>query len=150
MPQVGASLSNPSIDPSEAVPMGPAFEQAALVTRFLNQTEEEIRSRLAKARLFDRIFLLHRDWMTRITMLELLLALFWGAVGGFDVVGFQPQVVAYAAGSALHLSNTEIYSSVTLHGIRELFGFSQQIEMAIFGLLAMNALAIFAQYKWTP
>jgi heme bearing subunit I of the terminal oxidase len=149
MPQVGASLSNPSIDPSEAVPMGPAFEQAALVTRFLNQTEEEIRSRLAKARLFDRIFLLHRDWMTRITMLELLLALFWGAVGGFDVVGFQTQVVAYATGSALHLSNTEIYSSVTLHGIRELFGFSQQIEMAIFGLLAMNALGIVPRYKWT-
>jgi heme/copper-type cytochrome/quinol oxidase subunit 1 len=149
MPPVEAPPPDPSVDRSEAVPMGPAFEKAPLVTRFLNQTEEEIRSRLAKARLFDRIFLLHRDWMTRITMLELILALFWGAVGGFDVVGFQTQVVAYATGSALHLSNVEIYSSVTLHGVRELFGFTQQIEMAIFGLLAINALGIVPRYKWT-
>jgi terminal oxidase heme-binding subunit I len=126
----------------------PVFKDPSSLVQFLDQTEETIRARLARLRLFERVFLLERDWITRITMLMLLLSLFWGAVGGFDVLGFQTQVVAYSTGSALHLSNEEIYSSVTLHGIREFFGFVQQIEMAIFGLLALNALGIAARHKW--
>ena len=138
-----------SIDEPGQEPIGPAFEQAPILTRFLDQTEEEIRRRLAKIRLFERVFLLERDWMTRITMLMLILGVFWGAVGGFDAFGFQTQVVAFADASALHLSNQEIYSSVTLHGIRELFGMTQQLEMAVFGLLAINALGIQPRHKWS-
>ena len=105
--------------------------------------------RLAKLRLFERVFLLQRDWMTRITMLMLICGLFWGAIGGFDAFGFQTQVVAYATQSTLHLSNVELYSSVTLHGIRELFGFAQQVEMAAIGLLVVNALSLVPRHKWT-
>jgi heme/copper-type cytochrome/quinol oxidase subunit 1 len=125
------------------------FERPPALVQFLDATEDAIRLRLAKLRLFDRIFLLQRDWMTRISMLMLIAGLFWGAVGGFDAFGFQTQVVAYATQSAVHLSNVEIYSSVTLHGIRELFGFAQQLELAALGLLAINALGITPRHKWS-
>ncbi len=126
----------------------PIFERPPALIQFLDNAEEAIRSRLARRRLFERIFLLERDWMTRITMLMVILALFWGAVGGFDALGFQTQVVAYATQSPLHLSTMEIYSSVTLHGIREFFGFSQQLEMAMLGLLVVNALGVVPRHKW--
>jgi heme/copper-type cytochrome/quinol oxidase subunit 1 len=125
------------------------FERPPALIQFLDDTEEAIRRRLAKMRLFERVFLLQRDWMTRITMLMLIAGLVWGAVGGFDAFGFQTQVVAYATQSNLHLSTQEIYSSITLHGIRELFGFAQQVEMAVFGLLLINALGITPRRKWT-
>ena len=126
----------------------PVFERPPALVQFLDQTEEAIRSRLAKLRLFDRIFLLQRDWMTRITMLMVILSIFWGAVGAFDAFGFQTQVVAWVQVESLHLSNQEIYSSITLHGIRMFFGFAQQLEMAIFGLLLINALGVVPRFKW--
>ncbi len=130
-------------------PSVPVFERPPALIHFLDGTEDAIRLRLAKLRLFDRVFLLQRDWMTRITMLMLICGLFWGALGGFDAFGFQTQVVAYATGSALHLSNVEIYSSLTLHGVRELFGFAQQLEMAAVGLLVANALGLTPRHKWS-
>jgi len=139
--------STPSIA-SEAGVTSQVFQKPPALTHFLDQTEEAIRARLAKLRLFDRVFLLHRDWMTRITMLMLILSIFWGAVGAFDAFGFQTQVVAWTRVQALHLSNQEIYSSVTLHGIRMLFGFAQQLEMAVFGLLLINAIGVAPRYKW--
>jgi heme/copper-type cytochrome/quinol oxidase subunit 1 len=119
-----------------------------MLVRFLDLTEEEIRKRLAKIGFFRRVFLLERDWMTRITMLMVILAVVWGAIGGFDIFGFQTQVYAWAQGQPLHLSNQEIYASLTLHGIRMLFGFAQQFEMAIFGVLLINALGIAPRHKW--
>ena len=127
----------------------PVFQRPPALIQYLDKTEEAIRTRLAQLRLFERVFLLERDWMTRITMLMLIAGLFWGAVGGFDAFGFQSQVVAYQAGSPLHLSMVEIYSSVTLHGIRELFGFAQQVELAVLGLLVINALGITPRHKWS-
>ncbi len=138
--------------PSQSGAEGPAvpvFERPPALVQFLDQTEDAIRQRLARLRIFDRVFLLQRDWMTRITMLMLIAGLFWGAVGGFDAFGFQSQVVAYTSESALHLSNVEIYSSVTLHGIRELFGFAQQVEIAVLGLLVVNALGVTPRHKWS-
>jgi heme/copper-type cytochrome/quinol oxidase subunit 1 len=129
-------------------PSIPSFEKPPALVSVLNETEEAIRARLAKLRLFDRVFLLHRDWMTRITMLMIILSIFWGAVGGFDAFGFQTQVVGYATSGTLELSNQEIYSSVTLHGIRMLFGFAQQLEMAFFGLLLVNVLSLTPKHKW--
>jgi heme/copper-type cytochrome/quinol oxidase subunit 1 len=127
----------------------PVFQQPPALVQYLDATEDAIRLQLAKLRLFYRIFLLRRDWMTRITMLMIIAALLWGAVGGFDAFGFQSQVVAYATGSAVHLSNVEIYSSVTLHGIRMLFGFAQQLEVAVLGFLVVNALGLTPRHKWS-
>ncbi|MEM0128899.1 MAG: cbb3-type cytochrome c oxidase subunit I [Thermoplasmata archaeon] len=138
----------PSSVTSEEGVTAPVFQRPPALVQFLDQTEEAIRSRLARLRLIDRIFLLERDWMTRITMLMVILSVLWGAVGGFDIFGFQTQVVAWAQVEAIHLSNQEIYSSVTLHGIRMLFGFAQQLEMALFGLLLVNALGLVPRHKW--
>jgi heme/copper-type cytochrome/quinol oxidase subunit 1 len=126
----------------------PGFQRPPALVQTLNDTEEAIRQRLARLRLFDRIFLLHRDWMTRITMLMIILSVFWGAVGAFDIFGFQSQVVGLATGGPVELSNQEIYSSLTLHGIRMLFGFAQQLEMAFFGFLLVNVLGLTPRYKW--
>ena len=142
------SPSKPSTVAAEGAGAGPLFERPPMLIRFLDQTEEEIRSRLSKIGFFRRVFLLERDWMTRITMLMVILAVVWGAIGGFDIFGFQTQVYAWALGQPLHLSNQEIYASLSLHGIRMLFGFAQQFEMAIFGVLLINALGITPRHKW--
>jgi heme/copper-type cytochrome/quinol oxidase subunit 1 len=147
-----AKMTADRLRPSDSGAEGlavPVFERPPALIQFLNETEEAIRQRLARMRLFDRVFLLQRDWMTRITMLMLICGIFWGAVGGFDAFGFQTQVVAYATRSDLHLTNTEIYSSLTLHGIRELFGMTQQLEMAAIVFLVVNALSIVPRHKWT-
>jgi cytochrome c oxidase subunit I len=133
---------------AEGEPPAPLFVRPPLLTRFLDQTEEQIRSRLVKLSLFRRVFLLERDWMTRITMLMVILSVFWGAVGAFDIFGWRTQVTAWALGQPLHLSNQEVYASLTLHGIRMLFGFAQQLEMAIFGVLLINALGLVPRHKW--
>ncbi len=104
---------------------------------------------MAQLRPLRRIFLLERDGMTRISMRMLIAGFFWGAVGGFDAFGYPSQVVAYAHGSELHLSTQEIYSSLTLHRIRELFGFAQQIELAVPGLLVIHALGLVPRREWT-
>ena len=133
---------------SETGVTAPVFHKPPALIQFLDQSEEAIRQRLARTRLFDRIFLLHRDWMTRFSMLMFVLSFFWGAGGAFDAFGFQTQVLAWTEVEALHLSNQEIYSSVTLHGIRMLFGFAQQLEMAVFGLLLINAIGLAPRHKW--
>jgi terminal oxidase heme-binding subunit I len=87
--------------------------------------------------------------MTRITMLMIILAILWGAIGGADAFTWRTQVTAFAMGGTLPLSNQEAYAAITLHGIRMLFGFAQQLEMAVFGVLLINALGLTPRYKWT-
>ncbi|HKN07515.1 MAG TPA: cbb3-type cytochrome c oxidase subunit I [Thermoplasmata archaeon] len=126
----------------------PVFEQPPAVIRFFDRTEEVVRSRLAKLTFFQRVFQLDRDWMTRITMLMVVASVFWGIVGAFDIFGFETQVTAFALGQSLHLSNQEIYSSLTLHGIRMLFGFAQQLELALFGIIFVTAFGLVPRHKW--
>jgi len=126
----------------------PVFEQPPAIIRFFDRTEEALRSRLAKLTFFQRVFQLDRDWMTRITMLMVVASVFWGIVGAFDIFGFETQVVAFALGQPLHLSNQEIYSSLTLHGIRMLFGFAQQLELALFGIIFVTAFGLVPRHKW--
>jgi hypothetical protein len=83
-------------------PSVPVFERPPALVQFLDQTEDAIRLRLAELRFFDRVFLLQRDWMTRITMLMLIAGLFWGAVGGFDAFGLV--AVAAAVGAVWEMS----------------------------------------------
>ena len=124
------------------------FEQPPAIIRFFDRTEEAIRSRLAKRTFFQRVFQLDRDWMTRITMLMVVASVFWGVVGAFDIFGFETQVYAFAQGQPLHLSNQEIYSALTLHGIRMLFGFAQQLQLALFGIIFVTAFGLVPRHKW--
>ena len=144
-------MSTSEAAPPESTPPEqpvPVFEKPPAVIRFFDQTEEAIRSRLAKLTFFQRVFQLDRDWMTRITMLMVVAAVFWGVVGAFDIFGFETQVAAFALGQPLHLSNQEIYSSLTLHGIRMLFGFAQQLELALFGIIFVTAFGLVPRHKW--
>jgi cytochrome c oxidase subunit I len=136
----------PEIVPEEA-PVA-VFERPPAIVRFFDRTEEAIRSRLAKRTFFQRLFQLDRDWMTRITMLMVVASVFWGIVGAFDIFGWRTQVTAFALGQPLHLSNQEIYSSLTLHGIRMLFGFAQQLELALFGIIFVTAFGLTPRHKW--
>lgn len=124
------------------------FERPPILTRVLDTAEDAIRVPLARRRFFQRLFLLDRDWMTRITMLMLIGAMVWGVVGGLDAYSFQSQAYAYATTGTITLTNQEIYSAITLHGLRMLFGFAQQLEMALFGLLAINAMGVKPRHKW--
>ena len=131
--------------PEEPVPV---FERPPIITGFLDATEEALRSRVARISVLRRVLLLERDWMTRITALMIFLAVLWGGIGGFDAFGTRTQTAAWALGQSLHLTNQEVYSAITLHGVRMLFGFAQQFQMAVFGLLAINAMGVVARYKW--
>jgi len=122
----------------------PVFEHLG----FLDTAEEAVRKRLARVKFLDRILLLSKPWIFRITMLMIILSVVWGAIGGFDIFGYQTQAYAFAVGQPLHLSNQEIYSALTLHGMRMLFGFAQQFQMAIFGVLMVTALGLKARLKW--
>src|SRR5208282_5175043 len=126
----------------------PVFEQPPAVIRFFDRTEEVVRSRLAKLTFFQRVFQLDRDWMTRITMLMVVASVFWWVLGAVDIFGWRTQVTAFALGQPLHLSNQEIYSSLTLHGIRMLFGFAQQLELALFGIIFVTAFGLTPRHKW--
>jgi heme/copper-type cytochrome/quinol oxidase subunit 1 len=147
VPAVAPSGPDLRDDPRSELPT-PLFEETPAVVRFFDTTEEAIRSRLAKATLFRRVFQLDRDWMTRITTLMVIASVFWGIVGALDIFDWRTQVTAYALGQALHLSNQEIYSSVTLHGIRMLFGFAQQLEFALFGIIFVTAFGLTPRHKW--
>jgi cytochrome c oxidase subunit I len=136
--------------PETTTPEAPVavFEQPPAVIRFFDRTEESIRSRLAKLTFFQRLFQLDRDWMTRITMLMVVAAIFWGILGAVDIFDWRTQVTAFALGQPLALSNQEIYSSLTLHGIRMLFGFAQQLELALFGIIFVTAFGLTPRHKW--
>ena len=133
--------------PSAEQPI-PLFQPTPAIIRFFDQTEEAIRSRLAKRAFFQRLFQLDRDWMTRITVLMVIFSVFWGIVGAVDIFGWRTQVTAFALGQSLHLSNQAIYSSLTLHGIRMLFGFAQQLELALFAIIFVTAFGITPRRKW--
>jgi heme/copper-type cytochrome/quinol oxidase subunit 1 len=126
----------------------PIFEHPPILAPVLESAEQAVRRRLVRVKLLRRILLLDRDWMTRITVLTLLLAGFWGAVGGTDILSTREQVVAWATGRPLLLSNQETYTAITMHGIRMLFGFTQQFELAIFGVIVVNATGIVPRNKW--
>ena len=138
----------PAADDRAAETPVAVFQPPPAIVRFFDRTEEAIRSRLAKRTFFQRVFQLDRDWMTRITMLMVVASVFWGIVGAVDIFGWRTQVTAFALGQSLHLSNQEIYSSLTLHGIRMLFGFAQQLELALFGIIFVTAFGLTPRLKW--
>ncbi|MFZ3356269.1 MAG: hypothetical protein WA549_05865 [Thermoplasmata archaeon] len=64
---VGNDL-RPSQTGEEGVTL-PVFEWPPALEQYLAAGENAIRLPLAKLRLFERVFLLRRDWMTRISLL---------------------------------------------------------------------------------
>jgi terminal oxidase heme-binding subunit I len=127
--------------------LGPRISGSGVVGT-LDRTEEQVRGRLARNRVLRRIFLLDRDWMTRITMLMVLAGFAWAIAGGTDALNVRLQEFAYATSGALPLTNQEYYASVTQHGVRMLFGFVQQITMAVIGYLLVQHYRVEPRAKW--
>lgn len=126
----------------------PLFHPPPAIIRALDATEEAIRSRLAQVTFFEKVFQLKKDWITRITMLMVIMAVVWGIFGASDILVFETGVTQSALGQSVSVSNQEVYSALTLHGIRMLFGFAQQLEMALFGIIFVTAFGIAPRHKW--
>jgi heme/copper-type cytochrome/quinol oxidase subunit 1 len=94
------------------------------------------------------ILQLDKDWVTRITMAMIVLSIIWGALGIIDALMVRIQEASWGLMQTLPLTAQEYYASITLHGMRDLFGFAQQLEFAIFIYFTFKMLRIEPRSKW--
>jgi len=78
------------------------------------------------------IFQLDKDWITKITMAMIVMSLIWGILGVIDALMVRIQEATWGLSVTLPFTPQEFYASITLHGMRDLFGFAQLLEFAIF------------------
>ena len=98
--------------------------------------------------LIVSVFQLDKDWVTKITMAMIVMSLIWGILGIIDALMVRIQEAAWGLSMALPLTPQEFYASITLHGMRDLFGFAQQLEFAIFTFFTFKLLNIQPRAKW--
>ncbi|BFH73684.1 cbb3-type cytochrome c oxidase subunit I [Sulfurisphaera javensis] len=104
---------------------------------------------LAKVSDFvNAIFQLDKDWITRATMGMIVLSLIWGILGIIDALMVRIQEAAWGIAQALPLTAQEYEASITLHGMRDLFGFAQQLILAVFIYFTFKMLNIQPRLKW--
>jgi cytochrome c oxidase subunit 1 len=136
----------PEAEPPVPVPTPYVPESGILGT--VDRVEQAVRGKLAQHPWARRIFLLDRDWITRITMLMVLAALTWAVVGSADALSVRLQEWAWATSSTLPLPSQTYYSAITLHAMRLLFGLVQQLTMAVVGFLLVLYYRIHPSAKW--
>ncbi|MEM0168954.1 MAG: cbb3-type cytochrome c oxidase subunit I [Metallosphaera sp.] len=95
-----------------------------------------------------QVFQLDKDWLSRITMAMIVLSLIWGILGIIDALMARIQEAVWATSSNFILTSQEYYGSITLHGVRDLFGFAVQLEIAIFAFISLRMLKIQPRLKW--
>jgi len=104
---------------------------------------------LAKVSNFVKdIFQLDKDWVTRITMGMIVLSLIWGILGIVDALMVRVQEASWGLAQTLPLTVQEYEASITLHGMRDLFGFAQQLILAVFIYFTFKMLNIQPRLKW--
>ncbi|EWG06951.1 MAG: cytochrome-c oxidase [Candidatus Aramenus sulfurataquae] len=79
----------------------------------------------------NAVFQLDKDWISRMTMSMTVLSLVWGILGIIDTLAARLQEAVWATSQSLVITSQEYYGSITLHGVRDLFGFAVQLEMVI-------------------
>ncbi|BFH73751.1 cbb3-type cytochrome c oxidase subunit I [Sulfurisphaera javensis] len=94
------------------------------------------------------IFQLDKDWVTRIVMAMIVMSLIWGMLGVIDALMVRIQEASWGLMQALPFTPQEYYASITLHGMRDLFGFAQQLEFAIFTYFTFKMLNLQPRAKW--
>ncbi|MUN28428.1 cbb3-type cytochrome c oxidase subunit I [Sulfuracidifex metallicus] len=99
-------------------------------------------------KLVSSIFLLDKDWVTRVTMAMIVLSLIWGILGIIDALMVRIEEASWALFQYLPLSPQEYEGSITLHGIRDLFGFAQQLIFAVFFYFTFKMLKVEPRAKW--
>jgi heme/copper-type cytochrome/quinol oxidase subunit 1 len=70
----------------------------------------------------------------------IVMSVVWGALGVIDALLVRIQEAPWGFTPTLLLTPQEYYASITLHGMRDLFGFAQQLEFAIFIYFTFNIL----------
>ena len=95
-----------------------------------------------------QVFQLDKDWLSRITMAMIVMSLIWGMLGVIDAMMARLQEAVWGVSSSFILTSPEYYGSITLHGVRDLFGFAVQLEVAIFVFLSLRILRLEPRAKW--
>ncbi|NON61219.1 cbb3-type cytochrome c oxidase subunit I, partial [Acidianus sp. RZ1] len=98
--------------------------------------------------LINAIFQLDKDWVSRITMAMIVMSLVWGMLGIIDALMARIQEASWGLTQSLVITSQEYYGSITLHGVRDLFGFAVQLEVALFIFLSFRLLNLQPKAKW--
>ncbi|ARM74948.1 cbb3-type cytochrome c oxidase subunit I [Acidianus manzaensis] len=98
--------------------------------------------------LVNAVFQLDKDWVSRITMAMIVMSLIWGILGIIDALMARIQEASWGLSQTLVITSQEYYGSITLHGVRDLFGFAVQLEVAIFIFLSYKLLNFQPRAKW--
>ena len=73
-------------------------------------------------------------------MAMIVMSIVQGALGVVDALLVNIHEASWGFTPTLLLTPQEYYASITLHGMRDLFGFAQQLEFAIFIYFTSNEL----------
>lgn len=98
--------------------------------------------------LLNTVFQLDKDWVTRATMGMIVLSLVWGILGIIDAFMVRMQEALWGLQQTFPLTTQEYYASITLHGMRDLFGFAQQLILAVFIYFTFKMLNVQPRLKW--
>ncbi|PVU70009.1 oxidase [Sulfolobus sp. SCGC AB-777_L09] len=98
--------------------------------------------------LVKAIFQIDKDWLSRAVMGMIVLSLIWGILGIIDALMVRIQEASWGLAQVLPLTAQEYEASITLHGMRDLFGFAQQLILAIFIYFTFKMLNIQPKAKW--
>ncbi len=90
--------------------------------------------------LINAVFQLDKDWVSRVSMAMIVMSLIWGILGIIDALMARIQEMVLELSQTLVFTSQEYYGGITLHGVRDLFGFAVQLEVAIFIFLSYKIL----------
>ncbi|WP_231136352.1 cbb3-type cytochrome c oxidase subunit I [Acidianus ambivalens] len=88
--------------------------------------------------VINTIFLLDKDWVTRITMAMIVMSLVWGILGLIGALMVRLQEMSWATSSTLLLTSQEYFGSI--HAMRDFFAFAVPLELAIFIYISYRLL----------
>jgi cytochrome c oxidase subunit 1/terminal oxidase heme-binding subunit I len=98
--------------------------------------------------LVNAVFQLDKDWVSRVSMAMIVMSLIWGILGIIDALAARMQEMVWGLSQTLVFTSQEYYGAITLHGVRDLFGFAVQLEVAIFIFLSYKLLNFQPRAKW--
>ncbi|BCU66791.1 oxidase [Sulfolobales archaeon HS-7] len=99
--------------------------------------------------IINQLFQLKNDeWYKRVVMGMIVMALIWGVLGLIDSLMVRIQEAAWGTQATLLMTSQEYYAGIGLHAVRDLLGFAQQLEFAIFIFFLFWQTKVKARGKW--
>lgn len=90
----------------------------------------------------------NEHWYKRAVMGLIVLSLIWGILGAIDAMAARLQEVAWGTQTVLLTTSQEYYAGIGLHAVRDLLGFAQQLEFAVFIFFLFWTTNIKPKAKW--